>query len=599
MARTDPEQSFRLALSHREKARNLARQSDEALRNGDIDANRYETLHGQSTEQLAVAESTLARLREEQRSTVAELRHRLRAAELEQANLSREASSGTMPPRKANEANRAILRKAQRVSEELAKCQALLAADSPGDLGGFVDLSWDRYLRLNLNDLPALRPVHRVASAIIPLVMTAAVFLPWMVLGTVSFSLMSLASYVEQRGLPAPLPPPALRVMWIAYALAPLLSAPLMAWRDERRLARALVIAGAVLSAAALLPVLLFGAPAGADRTFLGVVGAIRWGAGLYLAGGLAAVILGARRTGSPGTTLRASLRGALAFGIAIAAVLTVLMAVLGTLSKGGTLVMEPPAVDAVSGKIRLTCRNRGTQTASLVVPWPQGGYREAAGDVPGPAFGVEAYVRERGSDTFHLLPDTQNLWEVWGVPAHGSDPVILRPGFALGIGFDAAALRTLGLDVEVIRIDLVDSKGRSQTGFEVVPVVPRVPRGAAAKPAPVPIHNQPAVWREPREPGAGPGTVHEPAAPAIPGVYRVLVRVTGSVGDRVSLALTNLETGIEESRFVEPGETVIEHWVLQEVDKPRRRVTLRNRRTNETRVLDRGHEEELVFSSS
>ena len=599
MARTDPEQSFRLALSHREKARNLSRQSDEALHNGDIDAKRYETLHGQSTEQLAMAESTLARLREEQRSTVAELRHRLRAAELEQANLSREASSGTMPPQKANEANRAILRKAQRVSRELAKCQALLAADSPRDLGGFVDLSWDRYLRPNTDDLPALRPVQRVVSAGIPVLMTVAVFLPWMALGAVSFSLVSLASYVEQRGLASAFPLSALRLVWIAYALTSLLSVPLVAWRDDQRVARVLVIAGAVLSAAAIMPVLMLGAPPGGERTFLSVLGSIRWGAGIYVVGSLSAVILGARRTGSPGTSLRASLRGALAFGITIAVVLTVLTAVLGTLSRGGSLAMDAPVVDAASGKVRLTCRNRGTETARLLVPWLQGESGEAARDVSGSLFGIAAYVREREGDSFHLLPDTDNLWEVWGVPARGPDPIVLRPGLALGISFDAAALRARGLEVAAVRMDLVDSDGTAQASFEVVPVVSRAPRTGEERSPSIGTRDR---FRERTAPGVSPGSAGVDRGPAepVPGAsYRVIVRVTGSVGDRVALAVTDPTTGVEQNRFVAPGEVVVGHWTVQEVDKPRRRVMLRNRRSNETRVIERGHEEEFVVSGS
>jgi hypothetical protein len=137
--------AFVLALSHREKARAMMAEAEQAQAAGRLDAARYTALRDFYAKHLQDAESHLARLQEQERRRLDSLEHQLRATINEQARLVDRAMAGEVAPAKANELNRGFQHEIAALEGRIEASRQVLSATHAADLGPFVDRPLDDY----------------------------------------------------------------------------------------------------------------------------------------------------------------------------------------------------------------------------------------------------------------------------------------------------------------------------------------------------------------------------------------------------------------------------------------------------------------------
>lgn len=150
--------AFLLTLSHREKARALMAEADQALAGATLDSDRYAALRDFYTRHFQDAESHLARLQDHERRKLASLEHQLRATINEQARLLDRAVEGKVSAEKANALNRQFQGDIANLENAIDATESLLNATHSSELGGFVDLPIEEYdLATNL----PISPIER------------------------------------------------------------------------------------------------------------------------------------------------------------------------------------------------------------------------------------------------------------------------------------------------------------------------------------------------------------------------------------------------------------------------------------------------------
>ncbi|MBN2310030.1 MAG: hypothetical protein JXR94_13740 [Candidatus Hydrogenedentes bacterium] len=606
MERDESKRALRLALSHRQKARVLQEQCERAGAEGSMPLSRQSALRRLYTEQLALAESTIARLREAQRQQIADLSRGIRKAQIEEARLSKQASSGEIAPAKANEIHRRLVREADALEARIAECRAVIAADAPEELGGFIDLPMEGYLKPG-TARPA-RPAGRakVLATLFSIAIALTVFVPWVSYESRPYSLYRLGAVLTQEGIGPDLAPPVVGRVWVLYMLLPLVAVPFAVRRGRRGTGWGLVLVGALIVAGGLAPPLIVGAAdASAPESLGGMLGAFRIGALAYCAGGLAFIIAGARRFSPRFTSLRASTQGALAFGAAVAAILVLSVLILAV-APGRIALQFDAELDASGETVRIRCTNRGHKEVGLCVPWPEEG--QAPGQWPGgrrSVYGLEVHVRERGKDAFQLFPSTEGLWAAQGVPIRGSGRVAILGGATREIVFDLQGVAAAGADAEAIRLVLVRGDGRAVDSFETPVEQAAAPAAPTPAPTGLPRPSAPAApssGAAVAAPGAPQPVPRQsapepPPAPEEPRRPALTVRFAGSVGDKVAFTIAYSATGERERVFLKPGDAIAAGWRLDSVDALTGAATLRHPGSGRTVRLLRGATESLPLS--
>ncbi|MCP4643752.1 MAG: hypothetical protein GY851_25125 [bacterium] len=444
---------LRLALSHRRKARSLAAQCERAYAAGSLPETRHKTLHHLYSEQLALAESTVARIREEQRAQVGDLDRRLRRLQLEQAQLSRQLMTGGLPPRRANIQNRRLVGAAHDIEAVIENRRRILAADDPDDLGGFIDLPLEEYLKpLPYTSAKPSAP-EQVTAFVVVLVAGFAVFLPWAYDGDRALSLLELGPRLSEVSLARSLPDLLFRILWVLYLLAPLAAFPLASLHHRRGSGWGVMSVGGLVLLAGLLPPVLL-APTLAEPP-AGLTDTVRLGSLLYAAGGVALIVLGARRLAPGATPIRSSLRTALGFGGSLLVIYALVTAALVALPSTPRLQCGVAMTGPANGFVRISCKNAGDGAAYLLIPSRPNQEMEPAVSRRSPAsvYGFDIEIREPGSSAFRLLPVSEGMWQARGVPVRGADPIQLDAGLTINIDFDLHALQQAGYDARALRI--------------------------------------------------------------------------------------------------------------------------------------------------
>ncbi len=158
MASLPSKRAFLLALSHREKARGLIAEADQAAASGVIQPERHATLRDFYAKHLADAESRIARLQDRERRKLGSLEHQLRATINDQARLVDRAVAGKVTPEKANSLNRQYQAEIVKLESAIEAAESLLNATQSAELGGFVDLPLEDY---DAAQQQAFTPVER------------------------------------------------------------------------------------------------------------------------------------------------------------------------------------------------------------------------------------------------------------------------------------------------------------------------------------------------------------------------------------------------------------------------------------------------------
>jgi hypothetical protein len=150
--------AFILALSHREKARGLVAEAEQAAAAGALDPERHAALRDFYAKHLGDAEARLARLQDRERRKLGSLEHQLRATINDQARLVDRAVAGKVTPEKANALNRQYQQEIAGLESAIEATESLLNATHSQDLGGFVDLPLEEYIFAQQH---AFTPVER------------------------------------------------------------------------------------------------------------------------------------------------------------------------------------------------------------------------------------------------------------------------------------------------------------------------------------------------------------------------------------------------------------------------------------------------------
>lgn len=563
---------FRLALSHREKARALRDQADRARDEGAVDEAHYAAVNRLYSEQQALAESAVARLRGEQRGRIEDLEAQIRELELDQARLLRRAAAREIKPERANEGNQRLARRAQELNDEIAERRRLIEADSPEAVGGFLDLPLNEYLRPSGEKPPKPTPVDLILAFLLPLAASLATFLPWIAYEGRTFSLLHLDKlYLEfQSSLPAGLIPK----LWIAYVLVPLLAFPLAAVRHPRRVGWGLMTVGSLMMFSGLLQPMLTVVGYPQAPTLLELLATIRMGAVVYCGGGLALLILGVRRFRPAAVPLRTSLWRAARLSAAIAAVLVACIVVFAFMPKGVAMRLTADAPDPATGTVWITCTNTGGVPVTILVPRPEEGVSRNSGLTPNATYGFIVEVREKGRTSFQLFPATEGLWRSQGMPFQGAGRTTVEPGSRAAIGFQAPRIKERGADPEAVRIIVMHGRDERVFTYDVPPYTPPPPQPAANAPKPA----QPAV-----EPPAVPIPEIPPTSPGI------TIRYKGGVEDRVSIGITEQGSDAESSKSVRLDDEIIPGWRLESIHRSPKAIVIRNTRTGNTITIERG----------
>jgi len=135
---------------------------------------------------------------------------------------------------------------------------------------------------------------------------------------------------------------------------------------------------------------------------------------------------------------------------------------------------VEVRSADGPSGSIEVVCRNTGTATIRFVASWPSlPGARPGdatpgeEGLGPGQRLGVTLYTREKGSETFRLLPRDTRCWEFHGAPLRGNETLDVPPGLSITLTLDPRRLRDIGVEAERVRLIFAWGDGKRLSTYE------------------------------------------------------------------------------------------------------------------------------------
>ena len=147
-ATMDPEDAtyrLRVALSYQHHAGTLLTNARSAFENSALDSERFESLRGFYEGHLARASRLLDSLRAAEKRRLIGIEWELNQERNRKSQLSQRAARGRVPALDANEQSREHGRKIQDLAKIVGAARRNLAAESAGDLGGYVELPLDEY----------------------------------------------------------------------------------------------------------------------------------------------------------------------------------------------------------------------------------------------------------------------------------------------------------------------------------------------------------------------------------------------------------------------------------------------------------------------
>lgn len=136
---------LRLAFSHREKAEAARAESDRLFEKGQLDAARHEAFRKDCTEHIDRADASIRDTKVRIARESLRLAEDLRRALDDKKRATESLKTGRMPEPQARETLQRIEARVERLRAAIAEMNALHAAKSAQDAGGYIDLPLGRY----------------------------------------------------------------------------------------------------------------------------------------------------------------------------------------------------------------------------------------------------------------------------------------------------------------------------------------------------------------------------------------------------------------------------------------------------------------------
>jgi hypothetical protein len=566
----------------------------QALTEGRITQQRFAALREFYNNHDKQAHVSLETARQAIQVAARERAKQVAALEGERLQLSEAVGLGALNRTEANKESQRLTRQLQVLSEESTQLGQSLVIDDVETLGGFLDLSLEEYHQ----ETPAAPRGQALPFFLLiygaPLLAALCVFVPWLRVGSVAESLVTVYALFDLHSIDPPLPIGSMRSLWYVFFIIPLLALPAAATSHQRRAARGLIAVGFAAVGCALVALVLLVLTV--DHPAFGitrVVGSVGRGFIGYLIGGLAIVLIGRERLH------RADSQRPVARAFVGPAIATLLMIVMLT-----TRSFAPPLPPQVSlaammdnqvfGLVRILCRNEGVAPVSVHVPWSSSA-RSASATSDSMAIGFDVLVKERGDDIFRSLPQSELCWSTGGLPVL-TEENDLAPRLSLAFEFDARRLRSLGIDAEALRITMT-SKGGEEIGVYEAPLpedlpAPPLARRSAEQANAVP---QPGPAAALAMPSPAMPAMPAPLAPlpaALPAVQDagVILRLVGSYkdseGDAVRVSISPTDGTAPQRLSLHQGDPVTGEWSVESVSINPLGATLRHGRSGDLLTL-------------
>ena len=150
-----------------------------------------------------------------------------------------------------------------------------------------------------------------------------------------------------------------------------------------------------------------------------------------------------------------------------VAVLLLIALAVYVFMSSEGTARASFTAERIASDPtlIRVTCKNEGSTTVELYVPWPEGNTR-TSGASPA-SYGILLYVVERDGGAPKLVENSEGCWRYRGVYLDDSGPISIRPRISGDVLLDTNKLSEIGVEAAVVRLVFTQRGGAEVGRFE------------------------------------------------------------------------------------------------------------------------------------
>lgn len=562
---------LRLALSHREKANALLAETEAAFSRGLVDQTQLNAQRERYLHEQIAANTEIARYRKLAEAHGETLRAELRACRHEQAHLPDRVSAGKLLPEQANDRNRVLAQRIEMLREELRNIETAVTAESPKDLGGFVDLPFDGYQQQILSLTSAapkgtggdaqLGPKRweLIAAIAVAAVCSISIFLPWVVYRGVSVSLLHTGLDFgpgEANHLA--------RLAWVAYVIVPWLAVVFLLRVSGPARGWSVLGTGILLLAAALVPVVLAGADRVHAEDIRQLFSALHVGPVVYAIAALLLIVIGSLRVSPWGDSLAHAATVSLSL-VGVVAVIAGLFALVLFFGPEPGSVRFEATMRETGDAMRVICRNRGRDTIRVAVPWPEDGAEaiESLGD--GPLYGIRVEIRETGADDFCVLPYSQQPWSRPRIPFLEGPAVEVRPGIDQELILDLRQISVVGADAEAVRLVFIRPGGSEADRFET-PL-----SGQYLSPS--------AESREPYflpKPNTAPAPTHDhseqpPGAESeSESIERVISRgwlsFTGIVGEKIAIEVWDSAGNSSGTRLIQPGEAIAEGWYLESV---------------------------------
>lgn len=592
-ASPDPKLPFRLALSHREKANAALSRADRAYAKGEVDEAHHANLRAGYERERKIADRAVERLMGAERARLESLEAQRRTALEEQLHLTERVAAGKLTARAANDENRRLTERLAQIDEMLASCRERLDARTSEQVGGFIDLPFEGYLRAETESItgsasrvsiesPRDNSRDWLIAMVIALVASLAVFLPWVTTGGGSLSLLGaggvLTGFTSQGGPFRFLSQSA----WILYVAVPY-AGVFFGSRKGLSGGWGLLLVGVALLAGAVVPGLLVGTATVRPSAYADLLSMIHVGPIIYAACGVALVVQGAVRVSPANDSLRHATFVSVALAGALAGIALMVVFALYLLAAEVRVRFDATMDSSSRDRVLLTFRNEGTGTAQIYVPWPDAATTDRRAR-SGSAVGVRLYVKERGDDDFRLAPYSKAVWTAAGAPVTENASFDLNAGLTSQSVLDLRQLSVLGVDAETIRLQLTRADG------ELISEVDIPVGGRYLSPQPEDRQPTPSADLADR-----PSTPHTPSVrretllgqpPAAPPLY---VAFTGTVGGQPVVRIYDHESSRVEDIVVAIGNELHSGWIVDSMSRQPASLTLTHSATGARVQLPRG----------
>ncbi|GMV90351.1 MAG: hypothetical protein AMXMBFR82_01290 [Candidatus Hydrogenedentota bacterium] len=540
------------------------------------------------------ANEAVDRFRKREQARAENLRAELRAKRHEQAHLPERVASGRLSAPEANDRNRALSDRIEALRAELRIVDARSAAETPEELGEFVDLPLDDYPRRiasisgTTEESPAptahIYPKRWELISILSggIVCILAVFLPWVLRGAEAESMFRVGLDLSLDG-----PNPIARLAWIAYVLAPIAAVVILLRVRGPALGWAVLSMGLLMLAGVLLSVVMAGADRVHAEDFRQLWAALHVGPVLYGAGALVMIVVGALRVSPWSDSLVHSMTVSLTLAAGVAAIAAVVALFLFFGPEPGSVRFELARDDSTTGLVRVLCKNGSRDTLRLAVPWPDDNATvQSGGDAPN--LGAEIEVREKGTENYRPLPYSPELWHLPNTPSLELPVVEVRPGSQVELVLDLRQVSVAGADAESIMLTFTWRSGRPVARYEIpLPTRYLSPNAEARNPLNLP---QPDSAIPVTESPASAASDDKDVGPEIRLVSLGGFLFTGIIGGKAAVETWDGNGTSTGSRLLQAGDLIGEGWYLESVSESPAAIVVHHDPTGTQIVVSRGN---------